>query len=267
MDGLAEIDSRMRWASNKLMHLELGIIQAVQTIGEVTLSEVIAAIGEGDAANVAPRRAAAPVPSTPVVAPSPKSSTPSVPAGPAVVPKAATVAPTTSEVPAVASTPAPTPAPAPVATGELWQPFLDKVHVERPLVSGWVELGTLLSVDDRIVKIGLPTTESAARENLLRSATKKFLEGILSELLGRNVSVDVVLDPSLKPPPATEVSFGFADLDSPAPAPAEKAAPKAEAKPEEKAPASDSPAPPPDFYNDPLIQAALTKFKATLVTN
>ena len=49
MDGLAEVDARMRWASNKLLHLELGVIQAVQTMGEVTLSDVIAAIGEGDA--------------------------------------------------------------------------------------------------------------------------------------------------------------------------------------------------------------------------
>jgi DNA polymerase-3 subunit gamma/tau len=126
-----------------------------------------------------------------------------------------------------------------------------------------VELGTLLTADDRTVKIGLPTTESAARENLLRPATKKFLEGILSELLARNVAVDVVLDASLQPPPATEMSFGFAETESPAPSqPAETAAPKAEMKAESKA----ADAPPPDFYNDPLIQAALTKFKATLVT-
>ena len=113
------------------------------------------------------------------------------------------------------------------------------------------------------MKIGLPITESAARENLLRPATKKFLEGILSDLLARNVAVEVVLDASLQPPPATEMSFGFAEPESPAPSqPAEIAAPKAEMKVESKA----ADGPPPDFYNDPLIQAALTKFKATLVT-
>jgi DNA polymerase-3 subunit gamma/tau len=150
----------------------------------------------------------------------------------------------------------------------LWPLFLDKVHSERPLVSGWIELGTLLSTDDRTVKIGLPITESAARENLLRPATKKFLEGILSELLARNVAVEVVLDASLQPPPATEMSFGFAESESPAPSqPAENAAPpKAEIKVESKAAEKAADGPPPDFYNDPLIQAALTKFKATLVT-
>jgi DNA polymerase-3 subunit gamma/tau len=266
MDGLAEVDARMRWASNKLLHMELGIIQAIQTLGEVTLSEVIAAIGEGDAtAPAAPRRAAAPV-AAPPVASAPKTSVapakpePAAPAKPAPAPPAVV-----REDP-----PAPPPAPEtrsePVAEGDLWPQFLDKVHSERPLVSGWVELGTLLSVEDRQVKFGLPTTESAARDNLLRAATKKFLEGILSELLARQVTLEVVLDASLAPPPATEISFGFADLDSPAPPPpAENPPPKAAPKVEPKAP--DPTAAAPDFYNDPLIQAALTKFKATLVTS
>ena len=38
MDGLAEVDARMRWAGNKLLHFEIGVIQAVQTLGEVTLT-------------------------------------------------------------------------------------------------------------------------------------------------------------------------------------------------------------------------------------
>ena len=96
-----------------------------------------------------------------------------------------------------------------MAAEELWPQFLDKVHAERPLVSGWVELGTLLAADDKMVRIGLPTTESAARENLLRPPTKRFLEGILAELLARSVSVDIVLDATLQPPPATEMPRFF----------------------------------------------------------
>jgi DNA polymerase-3 subunit gamma/tau len=276
MDGLAEVDARMRWATNKLLHLELGIIQAVQTLGEVTLSEVIAAIGEGDASTAAPRRAAAPAASPPVAA-APKTMAPVAKSEPAVHAKAAAVpVSVVREDPPASPPPAPATAPAPVAVetrttpvaaGELWPLFLDKVHSERPLVSGWVELGTLLSADDKTVKIGLPTTESAARENLLRPATKKFLEGILSELLARSVMVDVVLDASLQPPPATEMSFGFTETESPAPSqPAETAPPKAEIKAESKDAEKAAASTPPDFYNDPLIQAALTKFKATLVT-
>ncbi|WP_075088917.1 hypothetical protein [Verrucomicrobium spinosum] len=65
MDGLAEVDARMRWASNKLLHLEIGVIQAVQTLGEVTLSEVIEALGGAPSPDLIARRAAPPVPSVP----------------------------------------------------------------------------------------------------------------------------------------------------------------------------------------------------------
>jgi DNA polymerase-3 subunit gamma/tau len=280
MDGLAEVDSRMRWAGNKLLHLELGVIQAIQTLGEVTLSEVISAIGEGDGGGIASRRAAAPVAQPPVAA-APRASAPAPPPAPKIEsPAVSPKAPAPAVTPTVMrEDPAPAPAPAPlhtstprpphsasVAAGDLWTQFLDKVHAERPLLSGWLDFGALLSVDDKVVKIGLPTTEAAAKENLLRPVTKKFLEGMLHEMLGRNVSIDIVLDASLKPPPATEVTFGFAELDSPASSPpAAAAAPakqdlKAESKEPEKS------APNPEFYNDPLIQAALTKFKATLVS-
>ena len=47
VDGLAEVDARMRWASNKRLHFELGVIQAVQALNEVSLDEVIAALDQG----------------------------------------------------------------------------------------------------------------------------------------------------------------------------------------------------------------------------
>jgi len=41
IDVFAETEGRMKWASNKRLHLEIGIIKAVQTLGEVRLSDVI----------------------------------------------------------------------------------------------------------------------------------------------------------------------------------------------------------------------------------
>jgi DNA polymerase-3 subunit gamma/tau len=286
MDGLAEVDSRMRWAGNKLLHLELGVIQAIQTLGEVTLSEVISAIGEGDGGAIASRRAAAPVAQTPVASaprtappasvsapaasPAPKIESPvASPPKPAPTtlreePAEARPAPASSPTPALHHTTPPAASAAPVAAGDLWTQFLDRVHSERPLLSGWLDFGGLLSVDDKVVRIGLPTTEAPAKENLLRPVTKKFLEGMLTEMLGRNLALDIVLDASLQPPPATEIPLmGFDDSLPPPSSP--KAEPKApEPKPEAREPVEKS-APNPEFYNDPLIQAALSKFKATLV--
>jgi DNA polymerase-3 subunit gamma/tau len=41
IDVFAETEGRMKWASNKRLHLEIGLIKAVQTLGEVRLSDVI----------------------------------------------------------------------------------------------------------------------------------------------------------------------------------------------------------------------------------
>ena len=41
IDIFAETEGRMKWASNKRLHLEIGLIKVVQTLGEVRLSDVI----------------------------------------------------------------------------------------------------------------------------------------------------------------------------------------------------------------------------------
>lgn len=60
IDQFAEVDSRMRWAPNKKLHFEIGIIKAVQSLQESSLSDVIAALNgaleSGGSAQVAPPR-------------------------------------------------------------------------------------------------------------------------------------------------------------------------------------------------------------------
>ncbi|WP_367873653.1 DNA polymerase III subunit gamma/tau [Luteolibacter sp. Populi] len=41
IDIFAETEARMKWASNKRLHLEIGLIKAIQSLGEVRLSDVI----------------------------------------------------------------------------------------------------------------------------------------------------------------------------------------------------------------------------------
>ncbi len=47
IDVFAETEGRMKWATNKRLHLELGIIKAIQTLGEVRLSDVIKVLASG----------------------------------------------------------------------------------------------------------------------------------------------------------------------------------------------------------------------------
>lgn len=288
MDELAEVDARMRWAGNKLLHLELGLIQAVQTLGEVTLSDVIVAMNDGSGgANLAaamPRRAAAPVTPAPVAtisatpAPAPVPAAPSpapAPAPASVQPASVSPQPVAAPAPAPASPAAP-PAPVEAATlaaaappvpetlEEAWKHILEAVHQTYPLYEEWLLHGALLELTGQTAKIGLPTTESMARESLLRPASKAKVEECIAKVIQRAVKMEVVLDPSLKPPPATEMTFGlnFGDSAPPPPkeAPAAAPTPTPETPKEPEGVAAD-----PEFYNDPLIQAAIVKFKATLV--
>jgi len=72
IDVFAETEGRMKWATNKRLHLELGIIKAIQTLGEVRLSDVIKILAAG--ADHLPSLAPS-VPSVPSV-PSPTPAAP-----------------------------------------------------------------------------------------------------------------------------------------------------------------------------------------------
>lgn len=46
IDVFAETEGRMKWASNRKLHLELGVIKAIQAVSEVRISDVIKALGQ-----------------------------------------------------------------------------------------------------------------------------------------------------------------------------------------------------------------------------
>ncbi|MES2595661.1 MAG: DNA polymerase III subunit gamma/tau [Verrucomicrobiota bacterium] len=318
VDGLAEVDARMRWATNKRLHLELGVIQAVQHLNEVSLSDVIEALESGTAGGlpkVTPRpaqvttpRAAAPaervsVAPTRTVEPAPAAvareiatpvSTPPVAREPVIEkvaePEPAPVVvtkPVEAPVPVVKAAPvvAPEPPiisadperkPAPLAEtedidlGQFWADFTNVIQERRALVVAWLKIGTLLSISRGVVKVGFPITEGYARESLNRDNQRKFLEAVAAELLGTAVKFELVPDASLAAPMATEMGFDLLDMPEPKPASAPEAkvdTPKAESKgttPAASVPGADAAAPAGDFQGDPLIKAAVEKFKLKL---
>lgn len=104
IDVFAETEGRMRWATHKRLHFEIGLMKAVQVLGEARISDVIKVVAR--AADSLPDPAVA-IPAT-----EPASPPPEKPPQPAPEPPAATQA-----EPAPAPPPAePTPAPAPKRT-------------------------------------------------------------------------------------------------------------------------------------------------------
>jgi DNA polymerase-3 subunit gamma/tau len=75
IDVFAETEGRMKWATNKRLHFELGVIKAIQSLGEVRITDVIKVLTKGAdfIGAAASSSAPEPAPSTPPPAPTPAS--------------------------------------------------------------------------------------------------------------------------------------------------------------------------------------------------
>ena len=104
IDALALVDSRMKWAPNKRLHFEIGVIKAVQEVESANLSDVIRFLDKALQGAPAPTATAAP-------APAPKRAAAPAPEKPPVA--EAALPPAQAKV-----DPAPTPEPAPEPVAE-----------------------------------------------------------------------------------------------------------------------------------------------------
>lgn len=106
VDIFAETEARMKWASNKKLHLEIGVIKAIQSLNDVRISDVITALAGAGALPPTDQLASAGAPAAPDLT-QPATTTR------AETPEPAPAAQT--ETPPVISQPAASAAPEPVA--------------------------------------------------------------------------------------------------------------------------------------------------------
>lgn len=76
IDTFAEAESRMKWASNKRLHLEIACLKAIQKLQEIRLSDVIKAMGNADPSLLSTPVSVAPpaTPSAPTTQPEEKKA-------------------------------------------------------------------------------------------------------------------------------------------------------------------------------------------------
>ena len=241
IEQLAAAETRMKWAPNKKLHFEIAIIKAVQTLEQATLTEILdalaiirsggelparpAAAGPGDnkaaPARPIPRKAVEPAP---VVKPPVREAQRSEPS-PAV--------PNPEPAPVVSETPEPAaPGPA-VDIRTLWTDVLLTVRRDRPLITTWLEAGTLLELDGGTARLGFPPAQKLAMESLLRQNNRTFIEGLFTQLVGRPVVVEC----------ETREGLEIIPVNIPAPVAVD---------------------PMEEFRNDPLIRKALEIFQAEI---
>lgn len=108
IDVFAETESRMKWATNKRLHFELGVIKAIQTLGEVRITDVIKVLTKG--ADFLPETATT---ETPTAKPAPKPEPAVEKPEPTPAPAPAPEPESEPEPEPVAATPEPEPEPEP----------------------------------------------------------------------------------------------------------------------------------------------------------
>ena len=302
MEVLSSTEEHMRWSTNKRLHLEMGLIQAVHSLAEANISDIIRALNGAPlpetpvattplpavqlAAAPAPQPVAVPAPAPePVAAPAPAPA-PVVEAEPAPMP--AGLEPIDDAPPSFALDPDLEDAPppmfddeppamfagdefgAPAAAGPMtpegWEALLAALREASPLQAGTVGNTMFISDDDGLVTLAIHPEDTDSRDALLGETLGELIAEHAPRICGHSITLRLVTDASV-PPPVVEEPPPPAPLPVPAPRPA---APKPKAP--EKKPAPEKPAAPEslrpteeEFYHDPLVELALKEFHATLI--
>jgi DNA polymerase-3 subunit gamma/tau len=264
IDLLAETDGRMKWAVNKKLHFEVGLIKAIQALGEASLDDVIALVsaaattaeglGLGAAAPLA-ETAAAPVPAR--VLP-PAAAEPS-PAKPLAAPAAT---PSLASPPEPRPEPAPSPRPsAPVASnlhGEaLWEAARAALVAEKPLFETWLSAARFVSHEGGVFTLGYSTEQRFFRDSLSRY--DKEIEERIVAFSDDRPRLQIIVSDDIAPAPLPEFEDEDEAAAEEAPSPAPVEAELAVAAVAEESPSAE------DFKDDPLIREALDVFEARII--
>ena len=296
MEVLSRAEEQMRWSTNKRLYLEMGLIQAVHSLAEANISDIIRALN------------GAPLPDTPIATTMlPPVCTTAAPA--TTLPPAPAPIPAPAPAPQMpAPAPAPAPAPEPVAvhqnidmppglepiddnpplfdmpeepvaaavaterplTAEDWEAVLAEAREESPISASMLGQTLFISDDEGLIVIGIHPDDMDTRDALLGESIGQLIIEKARARCGRNVNLRIVSDASIAAPVPVEI-IAPPKFEEVAPAPAPKPAPKpapAPAQQEEKAAAPASLKPTEEeFYHDPLIEQALKTFHATLIKN
>ncbi|MCF6312410.1 MAG: DNA polymerase III subunit gamma/tau [Verrucomicrobiales bacterium] len=266
IDLFAETDAKMKWATNKKLHLEIGVIKAIESLGESSIGDVIDLLHQASQAlpdSPAPvsRASTTPQASQPVVAaPAPASApAPSAETMTAPITAPAAVAP-------VQQVAAPAPAPAsPLSGAALWQVAFQEICKVKPLFETWLETGVFIEQKGREVILGFHPSDSISMDSLARH--KGAINEILSRIGGCPLKIEMILQDSITP--QAPVAFENEPLQEQHQASPTDTPPETSAPPSDTASTPPEPTPPvgDEFYDDPLIKEAITEFEAKITSN
>ena len=269
IDLFAETDGRMKWAPNKKLHLEIGIIKAIQCLGESTIDDVISLVsGAADAASNLPATAPASVPRAqnpppearvepvPEVAPEPDPEPEEkVESAESLAIAEPETAPAPDPVVEVASAPS-----GPLAGVELWNQSKLALISTKPSLETWLGAAQFLSHEGADFVIGFATEQRFFRESLSRD--EGIIQDQVTQFAGTPTNLHIEVRDDIQP-----LDFEIeedelepsAEKENPVPEAAPDVASEEDASLEESADSGE------EFSNDPLIREALDKFEAKII--
>ncbi|MGN6642377.1 MAG: DNA polymerase III subunit gamma/tau, partial [Verrucomicrobiota bacterium] len=281
MEVLTDAEMRLRDAASKKILLEVALLKAIEARKAVNLDTVLKRLQDlrGESSSSAPS-AAPSVPATPTPTPTASarsvvSTVPSPVAKPArpEAPAAPVTPPSSSDVSALAETPAAAAGATESNLEDLWARLVESVGRASPFTRSYLLEAHPVSFSKNLFTIGF-APEFEEHIGLVDNARNHtLLQTKLSELGHRNCQFKFIK----AEPPADRVAARMVAEPSPAPLPSAtqtapapaKSAPSTPAAVAAPAPVKDKPVPIPfnkdDFKNDPLIQKALEIFKGTIV--
>jgi DNA polymerase III subunit gamma/tau len=288
MEILSEVEPTLKWATNKKLHLELAVIRAIQSLGEVGFDQVLDAL-EGLRGGPANPRPAGKSGTAPLVI-----HPPGTPASPTKLTEFQTTAaksenvraedeplsgkrPAISEEETTAEEPERPEAPVeavgtssrssettaqiktetrietkpevkpetktdeqeliPTDTApdlnQLWIDIVTEVRKSRPLIQEYFTAAVPVSLLHNELRLGFSSQQGMAMETLLRPNNRKYIEQLLTELLGTPTSIKGETRDDLVPIVFPNKTEATANAEN-------------------------------DFKNDPLIQKALEIFQAEI---
>jgi DNA polymerase-3 subunit gamma/tau len=221
IDQFGEAEGRMKWAPNKKLHFEVALIKAIQTLSQVTLNEVIENLNALRDGKTTPKETAAAA------------------GDPGYNKKSARVAEQASQymapkADATSASPARTASPVRTDPAQVWEELSTKIPPQKGFLRNSVGAAHVLGIEGRNFLLGFSPHEKSMMEIMGTQANRKFLETLLHEITGKDLSVKLSVQEDLA-----------------------ARNPRPQANESGKAPTK-------DFKDDPLIKEALEMFKGEI---
>jgi len=238
IDQFGEAEGRMKWAPNKKLHFEVALIKAIQTLSQVTLNEVIENLNALRDGKLEPKKAVAGVVDAGDAS---AAHTGIADHGYKAEKKTARVAEQASQymapkADATSATPARTASPARTDPAQVWEDLSRKIPPQKGFLRNSAGAAHVIGIEGRNFLLGFSPHEKSMMEIMGTQANRKFLETLLHEITGKDLSVKLSVQEDLA-----------------------ARNPRPQANESGKAPTK-------DFKDDPLIKEALEMFKGEIRT-